>query len=104
MECKFQVGDAVLCVEELNIFEALFYDCRGPTIDGIYHIRSIRMCSCPMRHIFVCLAELPSGSGPLGEERGFLHTMFRKLLTIDDFKSVETGAPVDSKDKVPEHV
>ena len=103
MECKFQVGDAVLCVKELNPIDAMHAEGRAPKIDEIYHVREIGEWPFLPNVIFVRVREiiLPSWNGM---EMAFHHTTFRKLLTIDDFKTVETVVPVDSKDKVPEHV
>ena len=102
MECPFQVGDPVVCIEELLLFEQKLYDFRGPIIDEVYHVRSIFLCNCGRDHVMVYLQEM-FGPTMSGKEGGFPYQMFRKLLTIDDFTAKTTSAPVNSKDKVPEH-
>lgn len=106
MECDFQVGDAVVCVEEMTILMKMVAGCHGPVIDEKYHIRHVRPGDgpCPMCgkiHIYVHLRELVMPDLGKGEI-GLPHDMFRKMLTIDDFKSAETDAPTD-RIKEPEH-
>ena len=104
MECNFQVGDAVVCVQEVPPNEAILSNHRGPVLNEIYHIREVGMWRYTVVCPFVRLKEIIlSNEGPNGVEMAYVHTIFRKLLTIDDFMSVDTVAPVDSKDKVPEH-
>ncbi len=105
MECKFQIGDPVVCVEELNPAEKTIF-CRGPVIDEIYHVREIfpgRCLTCEKRHIFIRVKEL---TAPFyeGTEGGFWAGMFRPLITPEQFMEKDASIPVDSGDKVVEHV
>lgn len=103
MECPFQVGDPVVCVEELGLIERVVFRATGPKLDEIYHIRSVFLCNCGRDHILVRLKEIILPQCDTGEQ-GFSHFMFRKLLTIEDFMSRDISTPVNSEDKVPEHV
>lgn len=96
MECDFQVGDKVVCIEEIGVQAQRQYGVRGPILDEIYHVRYIRpgKCACGDTHIYVHLREIVVPNRGFGEP-GFASMYFRKLLTIDDFKSVDTTAPVD---------
>lgn len=101
MECDFQVGDAVVCVEEFSVMDALIAGCRGPILDEIYHIRRVfdgEPCkNCGKVHqpgVFVYLDEIKMFWGDTQSEIGMSHTMFRKLLTVDDFKSEDAKDPV----------
>ena len=108
MDCKFQIGDAVVCVEELNMIQMLMAGCHGLVLDEKYHIRAVRSSGLPCQycgvvHIFVHLKELVMPD--LGQgEIGLAHTMFRKLLTVEEFMSKDVGLPVDSGQKVVERV
>lgn len=106
MECDFQVGDPVVCVEELSGLTQLAAGHHGPILDENYHIREVAAKPCEIctgSHVFVKLKELvlPPVNG---QEPMLGHTLFRKLLTIEDFMSKDISTPVNSEDKVPEHV
>lgn len=96
MECDFQVGDAVVCVHDYEADHTSPFLRRWgillPQLDEHYHIASIHVCDCGGNHITVTLKEIVQ---PRGFRVTFFHTSFRKLLTIDDFKSTEIDAPVD---------
>ena len=102
MECKFQVGDQVVCIHEMLPITQILCGFRGPVLDEIYHVSNIFVCGCGMGHILIHLREIQIPPGFNTE--GFHHTSFRKLLTIEDFKSTDVGLPVDSVEKVVEHV
>jgi hypothetical protein len=87
MECKFQIGDPVVCVEELDLIGIVVYEHRGPILDEIYHVRDLRegLCLiCSETHIFVYLTEivLPRQGG---RECGFPTDLFRRLITPEQF-------------------
>ena len=97
MECKLQAGDKVVCVQELDAIEQILYKNRGPILDEVYHVRKLHKSDCVKckgRHIYVALKEILVRDQGFGEP-GFLHEMFRKLLTIEDFQSTDIDAPVD---------
>ena len=107
MECKFEAGDLVVCVVELTEMERQAIAHPGPVLDEIYHVREIVEAS----H---WLTGRPMGIGIrineiqipeiVGKNPGFMHTMFRRLITPEEFMSKDVGLPVNSGDKVVEHV
>ena len=98
MECKFQIGDPVVCVEEMFEYERAAFCFHGPVLDEVYHIS--KMClNTQYNCVLVRLREISSPEG-----WGFKHFMFRKLITPEEFMSKDVGLPVDSGDKVPERV
>lgn len=107
MECKFNVGDSVVCVKELNEIEKSSIAHPGPVLDEVYHVHEIVECKHwltgePMG-IGVTLREIQI---PEIRDKNpcFRHTMFRRLITPEQFMQKDAGQPVDSVDKVVEHV
>lgn len=107
MDCKFQLGDAVVCVDELTEMERQVIDHPGPVLDEVYHVSELVEATHwqtdePMG-IGVRLREIQ-----IPEIRGknpcFKHTMFRRLITPEQFMQKDAGQPVDSVDKVTERV
>ena len=110
MECPFQVGDQVVCIfvgykQDLH---AVGYYGPSPELNERYTVRSLMTCDCGCNQIGVQLKEIECQLNSLtGEEFAWHHSIFRKLLTIEDFMSKDVDVPVDSVDKVekvPEHV
>lgn len=96
MECKFQVGDPVVCIVELAPDEQRVAEHRGPILDEIYEVREVSVilhCDYKM-YVGVKIKGITLASY-FGQECAFVPSIFRKLLTIEDFNSKDVGLPVD---------
>lgn len=94
MECDFQVGDPVVCISELTPLEQGLCGHRGPILDEVYHVREVAI----VIHVFrgavgVRVKEISLPISFFDQEMAFYPGMFRKLLTVEDFKSIEANAP-----------
>ena len=105
MKCSFQAGDAVVCVSELTDDEKRAARHPGPILDGIYHVRAVEIGLTWLGGIEAAGIKLMEIALPyLDVGECFFHSvMFRKLLTIDDFKKTETWDERDPNVRVPEH-
>jgi hypothetical protein len=97
-----------VCVVELTECERTATAGMSPVLDEIYHISEVLECftwiyALPGM-IGVRLVELPIPAAADGKLPCFNHVMFRKLLTPEQFMEKDVTAPVDSGNKVPEHV
>lgn len=108
MKCDFQVGDAVVYIGGPLAPHFDLLQVPPAVVDEIYHIREVAavldfwgefvVVGVRLREMSLPMSYTPTG------ECCFDHRCFRKLLTVEDFMSKGAGVPVNSGDKVVEHV
>lgn len=114
MQCPFQVGDDVVCIEEIKDQEWLKLVREYPRMGRIYKIRSIEPDPAFPKTIGLRFVEIVNPKHYFGDKKGntflvepqFNYLSFRpvKKTSIEDFTKFLKKTPTKIETKVPELV
>jgi len=97
MECKFQVGDKVVCVDAENTKHPLIlpYTPEERLVEGdIYTVAGVMLWNHAIigERIILILEEKPRASGKIP---GYYHERFRPAEDIEQFRRLVAGLPIN---------